>query len=92
MRSGHYAPTEVRRNLQQWYTRQLISLWLQPQQGTPYDAQSLARAKLVDEQSSVHYAQRSRLDELTQAHLANLDVMISRALDSRNVLPLGDGP
>jgi Met-zincin/Domain of unknown function (DUF5117)/Domain of unknown function (DUF5118) len=88
LRSKHYAPTEIRRNLQQWYTRYLINLWLKPDPGTPYDAQSLARLKLLAEQSDVRYASRSsNLDELTRAHLDNLDVMISRALDTRNVVP-----
>ncbi len=89
LRSANYAPTEVRRNLQEWYTRQLIGLWLRPDPATPYDAQSLARAKLVQEQSDVRYAMRSsKLDELTRAHLQNLDVLITRALDTRNVLQL----
>ena len=90
LRLSNYAPTQVRRNLQQWYTQQLIELWLRPDPTTPYDAQSLARAKLVQEQSDVRYALRSsKLDELTRAHLDNLDQLISRALDTRNVLPLG---
>lgn len=89
LRSSHYAPTEIRRNLQQWYARYLVNLWLKPDQGTPYDAQSLARAKLLQLQSDIQYAQKSnKLDELTRAHLDNLNTLVSRALDTRNVLPL----
>ena len=66
-----------------------MNLWLKPDQGTPYDAQSLARAKLLQLQSDIQYAQKSsKLDELTRAHLDNLNTLVSRALDTRNVLPL----
>jgi hypothetical protein len=89
LRAKQYAPTEIHRNLQQWYTRYLINLWLRPEPATPYDAQSLARVKLLQAQADVRYALRSsKLDELNRAHLENLDVMISRALDTRNVVPL----
>lgn len=82
------ASTEVRRNLQQMYTRTLVQLWLQPDPGEPYDAQSLARAKLVQLNSDVHAAlARGGTDELTRAHLQNLAAIVSRALDTRNVIP-----
>jgi len=78
----------VRRNLQQSYARMLVALWLQPDPGTPYDAQSLARAKLVQLRSDVHAAlSRGGLDELQRAHLENLETVVARALDTRNVIP-----
>jgi hypothetical protein len=89
LRSKGYAPNQVRRNLQQWYARYLIGLWLKPEAGTPYDAQSLSRFKLGQLQGDVRYAlSRGVTDELTRAHLENLDVVVSRALDTRNVVPM----
>lgn len=89
LRSTRFAPTQVRRNLQQWYARMLVTMWLRPVAGTPYDAQSLAGAKLVALQSDLRYAIGHKgLDELTNAHLQNLNNVVSRALDTRNVVPL----
>lgn len=89
LRSKAYAPSQVRRNLQQWYARHLVTLWLRPEPGTPYDAQSLARAKLVQLQSDLHFALGHKgLDELTSAHLENLQTVVTRALDTRNVVPM----
>jgi hypothetical protein len=79
---------EVHRALQQWYARKLVSIWLAPAAGTPYDAQSMARAKLVSLRGEVKKALgRSSLDELTRAHLENLADVVSRALDTRQVVP-----
>jgi hypothetical protein len=87
----HRPSSEIRRNLQQWYARYLIRLWLRPDPGTPYDAQSLARAKLVDLHADLRAAlRRAHADELTAAHLANLDNLVARALETRTVVPLGD--
>jgi len=89
LRSKGYAPNQIRRNLQQWYARYLIGLWLKPQDGTPFDAQSLARFKLGQLQGDVRYAlSRGSTDELTRANLENLDVIVSRAMDTRNVVPM----
>ena len=89
LRSKGYAPNQIRRNLQQWYARHLIGLWLKPEPGTPYDAQSLARFKLGQLQSDVRYAlSRGVSDELVRAHLENLGVIVARALDTRNVVPM----
>jgi hypothetical protein len=78
----------VHRAIQQWYARKLAQIWLAPDEGTPYDAQSLARAKLVDLRSDLGTALgRSRLDELTRAHLASLQDVVSRALDARQIVP-----
>ncbi len=79
---------EVHRALQQWYARKLAQIWLAPDPGTPYDAQSLARAKLVSLRGDVKAALgRSTLDELTRAHLESLQDIVSRALDARQVVP-----
>jgi Met-zincin/Domain of unknown function (DUF5117)/Domain of unknown function (DUF5118) len=78
----------VHRSIQQWYARKLTQIWLAPDPGTPYDAQSLARAKLVDLRSHLGTALgRSGLDEITRAHLASLQDVVSRALDARQLVP-----
>jgi hypothetical protein len=93
LRSKEYAPTQIRRNLQQWYARYLIGLWLKPEPGTPFDAQSLARLKLGELQGDVRYALgHNKADELTRAHLENLDTIVGRALDTRNVVPMVRAP
>jgi len=75
---------EVHRALQQWYARKLISIWLSPDPGTPYDAQSMARAELVSLSGDVHAVLRRPVaDELTRAHVASLDDVVTRALQSR---------
>ncbi len=79
---------EVHRALQQWYARKLAQVWLAPAPGTPYDAQSLARAKLVAVRDDVKTALgRPSLDELTRAHLQSLQDVVSRALETRQVVP-----
>jgi hypothetical protein len=89
LRYKEYAPSEIRRNLQQWYARYLVSLWLRPAANTPFDAQSLARFKLGQLQGDIQYALSHKgMDELTRAHLENLNTIVTRALDTRNVLPL----
>ena len=79
---------EVHRALQQWYARKLAQIWLAPAPRTPYDAQSLARAKLVElRHDVVSVLDRGGLDELTRAHLESLQDVVSRALDARLVVP-----
>src|SRR5579872_2405800 len=75
------------RNLQQSYTRMLIRLMNAPPQGTPYDAQSLARAKLTELQGQLQRAQHGNLDELTRAHLADLQHRISQGMDAHTMIP-----
>jgi len=58
-----------------------------PAAGTPYDAQSLARAKLVELGDSIQHMPKAQLDELTRAHLADLRHRISQGLDAHTVLP-----
>ncbi|HXN08540.1 MAG TPA: zinc-dependent metalloprotease [Candidatus Acidoferrales bacterium] len=80
---------EVHRALQQWYARKLAQIWLAPTPGTPFDAQSLARAKLVALRHDLASALgRGGLDELTRAHLDGLADVVSRALDARVVVPV----
>ncbi len=79
---------EVHRALQQYYARLLVQLWLAPKAGTPYDAQSLARAKLVSLRSDVSVAlSRPDLDEMTRSHLESLQEVVTRALDARQIVP-----
>lgn len=80
---------EVHRSLQQWYVRMLAQMLVAPKAGTPYDAQSLARAELValrDEARTTRQA--SRLDDLTSAHLAALQAVADQALTARMAVPL----
>jgi len=76
----------IHRNLQQSYARLLIRLVNAPPAGTPYDAQALARAKLVSLGGNLQRAQRNQLDELTRAHLADLQHRISQGLDARTMV------
>jgi len=76
----------IQRNLQQSYARLLIRLVNAPPAGTPYDAQALARAKLVSLGGDLQRAQRNQLDELTRAHLADLQHRISQGLDARTMV------
>jgi hypothetical protein len=77
----------VHRAVQQWYARKLVQIWLAPAPQTPYDAQSLARAKLVALRHDVGVALgHGGLDELTRAHLGSLQDVVSRALDARQII------
>jgi len=79
---------QVHRATQQWYARKLVQIWLAPEAGTPFDAQSMARAELVDLRANLKTALgRSNLDEMTSAHLASLQDVVSRALDARQMVP-----
>ena len=79
---------EVHRSLQQWYARMLAQMLLAPQPGTPYDAQSLARAELVSVRDETRAARRqSGLDDLTNAHLAALESVADQALSARMSIP-----
>jgi len=78
---------EVHRAVQQFYARLLAQIWLAPQPGTPYDAQSLARSKLVSLRGDLtRTLGRPSLDELTRAHLQSLQDVVGRALDARQVI------
>lgn len=80
---------EIHRNLQQEYARRLAQLVLSPATATPYDAQSLARAELVQLRDSIAAAQKSgRLDTLTRAHLQSLATVVDQTLSARVVLPV----
>ncbi len=77
----------VMRNLQARYARRLGALWVSPAAGTPDDARALARTKLEDLRSTIHTALgRSGLDELTRAHLAELDAIANQALSAQAVM------
>ena len=80
---------EVHRSLQQWYAHKLAQIVLAPMPGTPYDAQSLARAELVDLQSELQSASSHGGDALSAAHLASLKAIVNQTLDARIALPAG---
>ena len=74
----------VLRNAQVNFTKRLAKLWTSPAPGTPPDAQALARLQLeyLVNDSATALA-RSRLDELTRAHLEALQALSKQALDAR---------
>ena len=81
----------IHRSEQQSYAAMLSDLLLRPRPGTPYDAQALARAELTDLQAEIKGALgSSRLDTMTRAHLADLQVRVARTLDAQTVIPATD--
>jgi hypothetical protein len=79
---------EIHRSLQQWYARKLAQMLLAPKPGTPYDAQSLARAELLAVRDNARGALgRRRLDLLTKAHLGALQAVADQALSARMAIP-----
>ncbi|MBV8280542.1 MAG: zinc-dependent metalloprotease, partial [Candidatus Eremiobacteraeota bacterium] len=73
------------RNLQASYTGMLVTMALKPAKGTPSDAQALARAKLVSLSGTLRSAlNSSSLDEISRAHLENLQNKVSLALQGRD--------
>ena len=80
---------EIHRSLQQSYARRLAQLVLAPPSGTPYDAQSLARAELVSLSASLSRARlRSDLDFLTRAHIESLSAIVAAALSAHTIIPV----
>lgn len=89
LRSGK-APTEIHRSVQQWYARLLAGIVLAPAAGTPFDAQSLARAQLVDLRSALGEPRgRTGLDPLTAAHYASLQALVEKTLNAQIAMPPG---
>ena len=80
-RKGLTTISLLRRNLQQRYERTLISLVRSPAEGTPDDAQALARADLsrVADEARSALASHS-LDTVTRAHLSLLAARAQSAL------------
>jgi hypothetical protein len=73
----------VRRNAQMRFTKRLAQLWIAPADGTPTDAQALARLQLENLSHDCAIALQGRLDELTRAHLEALSAMAKQALEAR---------
>ncbi len=93
IRNGRVANVgEVHRSLQQSYARMLAQMVVAPQPGTPYDAQSLARAELVSLRGDVKAAEKSHLDALTSAHLEALAAVADQALSARMEIPMAPAP
>lgn len=77
----------VMRNLQASYAKQLGSMWTEPQQGTPDDARALARLDLEVLRNDCGAALgKPGLDELTKAHLEELDAIATQALNAQAVV------
>jgi hypothetical protein len=89
LRTGRVASAgPIHRSLQQWYARMLAQRLLAPLPGTPYDAQSLARAELVSLRADAKAARaKARLDAITRAHLDALGDVADQALSARTVIP-----
>ena len=84
--SLHVVP-EIHRNLQQRYARLLAAMVLHPADGTPYDAQSLARSELKSLGNDLRAALATRkLDAVTKAHLEGLSDLVSQTLDAKTII------
>jgi len=71
----------LQRNLQQRYARTLVAVATAPPEGTPFEAQALARAQLAALGRDVDTALLSaRLDDATRAHLSALRARVTAAL------------
>lgn len=78
---------EMHRNLQQVYARMLAAMVLHPAPGTPYDAQSLARAELKSLKTDLQRASTSAsLDAVTKAHLDALTDLVTQTLEAKTVV------
>ncbi|GAC1658069.1 MAG: zinc-dependent metalloprotease [Vulcanimicrobiaceae bacterium] len=82
LRDGTIAQVgEVHRSLQQWYARKLVELVRKPPEGTPYDAQSLAREDLTQLRTDIAGARRTaKVDALRRAHLDALESVAREGL------------
>lgn len=73
-----------RRNLQRAHLARIIRLVLKPQEGTPEDAVTLARADLVELQKRIEHALAGgQLDYTNRAHLEETRARIQQALDAQ---------
>jgi hypothetical protein len=78
---------EIHRNLQQTYARMLAGMVLHPAAGTPYDAQSLARAELKSLKTDLQTAASSRnLDAVTKAHVDALKDLVTQTLEAKTMV------
>lgn len=78
----------VRRDLQRNYASLLSRLANEPGEGTPQDAQALARYELGELHQQLHTSlAANNLDLLTRAHLASLDQDVQRSLHAQTVVP-----
>lgn len=74
----------VMRNLQSRYVRRLGAMWASPMAGTPDDARALARMKLESLRGDLQTALgKSGVDELTRAHLEELDALAAQSLSAQ---------
>ncbi|MBV8433228.1 MAG: zinc-dependent metalloprotease [Candidatus Eremiobacteraeota bacterium] len=73
----------VRRNAQMHFAKRLAQLWVSPSDGTPTDAQSLARLQLEMLAHDCALGLLHSLDEQTRAHLEALQAVAKQALEAR---------
>lgn len=77
----------IRRNLQMMFAKRLADMWVNPEEGTPADAQALARVQLELLRHNVALGLAHNVDELTRAHLEALGAVAQQALEARaNIL------
>ncbi len=78
-----------RRGLQRAHLAKLIELLLKPQSGTPEDARTLARSDLLAIQKGAASSMKSKLDDMTRAHLdetrARIDAALKESLQAQVV-------
>ncbi len=87
LQSGRAPKTPIRRNLQRMYSRVLEKMATAPAQGTPYDAQALARHELVSLAGDLRRdLMRNDLDLQARAHLEAMFAEVTRSLDARGVI------
>ena len=89
--SGPAKSGEVRRNLQRRYADLLIKLAVAPPNGTPYDAQALARFELTDLERRTEGALSKTQDLQLRAHLEAMRADVRRALQAQTVAPPRSG-
>ena len=78
----------IRRDLQRMYLVELLRMVVNPAQGTPDDARTVARLTLSDLSGRLGRALASnRLDAYTRAHFADSRTRIAQALTAQVVVP-----
>jgi hypothetical protein len=69
-----------RRQLQRAHLTKLVEILIKPQQGTPDEAQTMARADLVALQKEIDKTPKGGMDDATKAHLDETRARIDAAL------------
>ena len=77
----------VRRNVQIRFAKRLSQLWTAPADGTPPDAQALARLQLSYLEHAAAKALGGNLDELTRSHVEALQAVAKQGLEAKASIP-----